>query len=347
MQLFHEMKQKFATVPDHIVANYVAENCHNRVACIDRLEQEAENHPGSGQAYPQSLRGNTSKRPPIVQRRTPAPPVVAAVAATKQPIQSEVTLKHSDTKASDMPIHKNLNATKLPERPTTLSLESVPTSFPQLFHKPTRAAPPPPSPASASTAPSQQSNNATPAFADAAEHLNLSLNVTVSPVSARPPQRPPRHTTTMSVHPELSFSRAEPQSSSPRSFNNVNFTLRQPSDTPQSPIDIKAGSSLTYSSNSYNAQIGYQSRLEITVNGAGGAVSASRTRPRSCYNIPVISDESSSCGETNSVGAGELNSGLSCLRVGVSMPNVAAIATHVTSPDEGKYIIHIVNRLQK
>lgn len=43
MQLFHEMKQEFPKVPDHIVTQCVVENCHNRSACVESLSKETIN----------------------------------------------------------------------------------------------------------------------------------------------------------------------------------------------------------------------------------------------------------------------------------------------------------------
>lgn len=56
MQLFHEMKQVFATVPDYLVCQYVADNCHNRPALIEHLQRETARQPSTVQAYPQALR---------------------------------------------------------------------------------------------------------------------------------------------------------------------------------------------------------------------------------------------------------------------------------------------------
>lgn len=60
MQLFHEMKQEYPTVPDQIVSQLVTENCHNRVACLESLKKESLGHPTSTQVYP-SLSIHSSK----------------------------------------------------------------------------------------------------------------------------------------------------------------------------------------------------------------------------------------------------------------------------------------------
>jgi hypothetical protein len=65
-----------------------------------------------------------------------------------------------------------------------------------------------------------------------------------------------------------------------RSYTSVNLTLRPPSSEPQPPIDIRsAGSSLTYSTCSYDSRQGFQSQLQIRIGPGGvGSVSALRTQ---------------------------------------------------------------------
>lgn len=64
-----------------------------------------------------------------------------------------------------------------------------------------------------------------------------------------------------------------------RSCTSVNLTLRPPSSEPRPPIDIRsAGSSLTYSTCSYDPRQGFQSQLQICIGPDGaGSVSAVRT----------------------------------------------------------------------
>lgn len=285
MQLFHEMKQKFATVPDHTVWQYVTDNCHNRTQCIRGLEKEAENYPGSVQAYPQALRNSNKKpqRPPGGVQVLPNN-LSSSNESVEQP-KSEVSLL-SDSRSDMQTMHhandiNSLPKVNVPERPNTLNLtKSLSDSYQQLSLRPTRSAPPPPTASSSSTpTPTNPFFSQTPVAES--DSVNVSLNVTVSPASSRPPIRPQRsvrHTTAISVQPEAPpFNRDVPR----KSFTSVNFTLRQPTSTPQSPIDISAGPSpsLTYSSSSYDARKGYQSRLEITVGSGGSSISASRIGP--------------------------------------------------------------------
>lgn len=191
------------------------------------------------------------------------------------------------------------------ERPCTLNLSPAP-------HRPFRTAPPIPSTTSSTSSLSSLStatdlaSASSPQLTASNESINVSVNVTLSPIlTARPttghvskPPIPPRHTTELTVQPEmLPFATAMPT----RSFTSVNFTLRPPADGASggggggegtsggggggvsvpaaTPIDITtAGSSMTYSSSSYNAKQGYQSQLQITVGNGGGSISAIRTK---------------------------------------------------------------------
>lgn len=105
----------------------------------------------------------------------------------------------------------------------------------------------------------------------------------------------------------------------------------------QSPIDICAGPSLTYSSSSYDARQGYQSSLKITVGGGPGgqptAFSAMRTRAQSCYDVtdpmPMLSMPQQRLQQE------VLNY---ALRPGISLPNVHTDTKGIVSPlREGKF----------
>lgn len=201
---------------------------------------------------------------------------------------------------------KGVVASKV-ERPCTLNLSPAP-------NRPFRTAPPIPSTTSSTSSLSSLStatdlaSASSPQLTASNESLNVSVNVTLSPILAprsttghvSKPPIPPRHTTELTVQPEmLPFATTMPT----RSFTSVNFTLRQPATSAVSggsatqgggggvvgvaegasavgyPIDIStAGSSMTYSSSSYNAQQGYQSQLQITVGNGGGSISAIRTK---------------------------------------------------------------------
>lgn len=189
------------------------------------------------------------------------------------------------------------------ERPRTLNLASSP-------NRPFRTAPPIPSTTSSTSSLSSLStatdlaSASSPQLTASNESINVSVNVTLSPILtprttpshvAKPPI-PPRHTTELTVQPEmLPFATTMAKGLPSRSFTSVNFTLRQPptsggagdngggvlqeGEVVGAPIDFTtAGSSMTYSSSSYNAQQGYQSQLQITVGNGGGSISAYRTK---------------------------------------------------------------------
>lgn len=319
MQLFHEMKQEFPTVPDHVVSQCVIDNCHNRPACIINLKQEVLAHPTSAQIYPaQSLRNNKILAP-IRKPFEGLNNFFNNINNRKLSGSSEIgdsveslNKKKNTVSFSDMPqlnnssdINNERDRTP-PQRPTTLNISKDPyNSLKRSGLRPTRVAPAPPSS-------SGSNSNNSPSGIDSDTSLNVSLNVTVSPVLAgRPPIRPPRHTSAISLQPEQAFMQETPQS--PRSFTSINFELRQPTSSPQSPIHIAAGPSMTYSSNSFDARQGYQSRLQITVGGGGGgSISAMRTRPKSGYNMAALPDEDNFT-----------NSETSLIKTGNSVPNIS------------------------
>lgn len=330
MQLFHEMKQEFPTVPDHVVTQLVAENCHNRPRCVEKLSEIEEEYALSTQAYPvQSIRNNKPPTPPRrcknLQRQLEQEKLKEnrdkSVERNKSNIKSqinnniqdksdesscEVILKSNNTKESmckfdNKTINKH-NETPLvysrpaPQRPNTLLINKT-DSQNRVAPRPIRSAPPPP--ISAGMTVLSSNPNAAP------ESLNVSLNVSVSPVSGRPPLHP-RHISEVSVQPEMPYSPPPaPINGAARSYTSVNFTLRPPcTQSIQSPIDISAGPSLTYSSSSYDARQGYQSSLQITVGGTGtpAVFSAMRTRAQQMHdNVNNFSNNNdvSGCGDRN------------------------------------------------
>ena len=127
--------------------------------------------------------------------------------------------------------------------------------------------------------------------------------MTVSPVSSRP-----RCLSTLQVQPEHPYSREalhnsfshinNNTSNNNRSSTSVNLTLRQPTNSPQSPINVIASPSprLTYSSRTYDAKQGYESKLEIIVGDDGfRSFSAMRTQspnrpPPSHYQMDAVAN---------------------------------------------------------
>ncbi|XP_066991758.2 TGF-beta-activated kinase 1 and MAP3K7-binding protein 2 isoform X2 [Anabrus simplex] len=76
----------------------------------------------------------------------------------------------------------------------------------------------------------------------------------------------------------------------PRSYTSVNLTLRPPSSEPQPPIDIHSGgTSLMYSTSSYDPNQGYRSKLQICIGpGGAGSVSAMRTQVHEPGRAPQV-----------------------------------------------------------
>ncbi|XP_021707914.1 mitogen-activated protein kinase kinase kinase 7-interacting protein 3 homolog isoform X3 [Aedes aegypti] len=333
MQLFHEMKQKFPKVPDHVVSDLVTANCHNRPACIDSLEKAVAGTPVTAQAYPSQSIHSTSLKRRINERKMSklesslsggssgsssressvdkSSKCVGDAAGSSYSINNNSRIPNSTTtiggSSGDLPrdsgsvnnvadnhpmmtVYDSNNNRVAPSRPTTL-----PFSGP----RPTRVAPLPPISASQTTS------------SDIGETINVQLNVTVSPVASRSPLGQ-RHTSTLQLQPEPPYSRELAQASSrfntpgplppganSRSSTSVNLTLRQPSESPQSPIHIHA-SPLKYTAKGFNAQSGIQSKLEITFQDGFGSISAMRTHVPG-FDPPIASGSNSSSSHSTSI----------------------------------------------
>lgn len=328
MQLFHEMKQEFPKVPDHIVHQHVTDNCHNRRACIDQLRQATTVTSPTTTLYPsKSIHSN---------QQTPRSPVNGVKWANNRKMKeiSEM-FENSSSDASTSSDSRIKRPTTLRLRPapdppssTASSSASTPSSTTNLSKFTSTASSTSSlvaSTTSVSSISSSNQNNQVEQFSNNQFHhnvtmdssatkyndsLNVQLNVTVSPISSTAPPIPPRpnrHLSQLSVQPEPAFtSMLEPKktpidatsastgSTGQRSYTSVNFTLRQPTailPSPQTPIDIQAGpSSLTYSSSSFDAKQGHQSHLKITVAGNGETcIQAVRTKQSAINALPEVS----------------------------------------------------------
>lgn len=228
MQLFHEMKQQFPTVPDNVVCEFVEQNCHNPLACINSLQK----YPNSANVYPLALRNQPKKRNPnrnsTMQKRSEQ---MGSIVAKDQ--------KHFKQLENNI---QGSNETNVPQRPNTLNLPNL--NSPKV-NRPTRTAPPPPV-----TTPKKSNANHQP--------LNVSLNVIVSPVTPNGQQaRPSRSNQSTSV----SFTLHQPN-------NSKTVTIPVNTNPKQSNADSNEnGPSLKYTSSGYDSEYGCQSRLEITVAG--------------------------------------------------------------------------------
>lgn len=228
MQLFYEMKQKFPTVPDNVVCEFVGQNCHNRSACIDSLED----YPNSANMYPQALRNQPMKKKVPLNRT-----------ASNAISDAKIDLPKENLDGNQLSISTEL---KPQQHPNTLNLTNL-SCCGRPVNRPTRQAPPPPI-ASCTTTIAPQCKTSQP--------LNLSVNVIVSPIS-----RPPKSKQSLSHY---SFTLHQPKGKTGKDTNHV--TNSQPDCVLTTSND--SAPSLIYKSNAFDAEIGYQSCLEITVAGA-------------------------------------------------------------------------------
>lgn len=253
-QLFYEMKEKFPTVPDHIVSQHVENNCHNSSACIDALLFESKKYPGN--VYPDALRQSVRRIPSSINNAT---------VNDKQILNKENITKSStymaqcianELKNTEPNVLKNSESSKKPiERPNTLKFTDLDTCT-RLCNRPTRTAPPPPTSTSQSS-PSEASTSL------AGQPINMSLNVIVSPVTARPPRSglntPNTSNNAIGGHNENNH------------LTSLTFTLHQPTNSQNQNAsnenDVSNGRSFQYVSSTYDAQMGVESSLQITVAG--------------------------------------------------------------------------------
>ncbi|XP_044253594.1 TGF-beta-activated kinase 1 and MAP3K7-binding protein 2 isoform X2 [Tribolium madens] len=283
MQLFHELKQQFPTVPDHVVnaciASYAHSNSpHKDTTIRELLEAAAQNQEPMGRSPPPpSQPSPPPSHPPATAERT------SEMNASASDINQNVvkyTKKHESVS-----VCTESKSKFFVKRPDTLELQ--PSEKCKDVHKLLNSDKPPRSPKrgtprlkrlqdegkkeTAST-PTQTTDT----LRGGANSVNLSLNINLLPSPTT------RRKSVLQVTPQQPWLQ-EPLS--PRSYTSVNLTLRPPSSEPQPPIDITSqNSSLTYSTSSFDSQKGLQSRLQITVGPGGGSVSSTRARPRSSYH---------------------------------------------------------------
>lgn len=318
MQLFHEMKQEYPKVPDHIVQQLVTENCHNRRACLEQLNKVTTSSPSTPTMYPsKSIHSDNNSSQQTLRSQ------MNGLKGGSSQKMKEMTEKFESTSiSSSSSTSTSSNNSKL-KRPTTLPLRPAPD--PPTFNNHQRTPPSTLSTPNSTTSVSSFSTSTTSQhqqlFESAQTHhnvvldstaskindsLNVQLNVKVSPVTAKRPAPPPpparqRFTSHLAVQPQPSYTNLLDQKSNDimqyggatasigttgqRSYTNVKLTLRQPSASLQ-PIDIQAGpQTLSYSSSSFNAQQGCESHLKITVAGNGeSCIQAVRT----AKNVPDI-----------------------------------------------------------
>ncbi|XP_052124909.1 atrophin-1 isoform X2 [Frankliniella occidentalis] len=295
MQLFHQLKQDFPAAPDEVVMQCIWQHAHDKEAC----ERALQGLDGAFlvHTYPSALTAlmtgaTRMPMPGAMGRPMPGQGPVAGAApnhvVVAAPGHGKGHAKGLGTEAlgGDHPSSAEARGLHRPPRkmrpapPPPVQAAVTPPQTPPPRLRP--APPPPPGPPSPSrvNGPSDQVTV-------------LDVNCSVSrgaPPPGTPPgpppgpplgsPAPPRRMTTMDIQPAAPFGVGVVP---PRSYTSVNLTLRPPA-ADQPPIDIHSGrdsggSSLTYSTSSYDQRQGYQSQLQIRIGPNGlGSVSAMRTR---------------------------------------------------------------------
>lgn len=249
MQLFHEMKQKFPTVPDHVVSDLVTANCHNRPACIDSLEKAVLGTPATAQAYPSQVIHNTSLKRRINERKLRSMEHSFSGGSSGSSSRESSVDKTSSSSSSSRFHNHNNNASPAGEAPrdgcaanvnnadnhpasTMTTSQQTPSTAAAVFdnnnnqqHRGVTAASPPPAPpnrpntlAFSGPRPTRVAPPIPPisstitASPELGETVNVQLNVTVSPVASRSPLGQ-RHTSVLQLQPEAPYSRELAQAS--------------------------------------------------------------------------------------------------------------------------------------
>jgi TAK1-binding protein 2 len=232
MQLFHEMKQEFPKVPDHIVQQLVTENCHNRRACLEQLQKVVSSTVATPTMYPSksihssssSSSGNTQNSNSNNNQQSPQPETQRSpiINGTKWRGRSDSSQKMREMSER----FENISISSSSETSMSSDVQKIITKRPTTL--PLRRAPDPPTHSSATSTPS--STTSVSSFSSSQMHhnvvldstaskindsLNLQLNVKVSPVSTKRPAPPPppakplnnnsnnqRYTSHLSVQPE-------------------------------------------------------------------------------------------------------------------------------------------------
>ncbi|XP_071650872.1 uncharacterized protein Tab2 isoform X1 [Temnothorax longispinosus] len=300
MQLFHELKQQFPALPDHVVSQCIAQNSHDRETCARSLRATQESRPSPG-AFPPPA--------PCIGVQQPVPPSQSQQPQQQQQQQREQQLASQQRCCTmNQTVASNVGVVGRPHRPASLDI-GMTRRYPPAGCTRTAAAV-----AVAAVTPASSSGIVTPSSAPAActsrgffddgctvnsnsngsnapPGFELNVNVACSPAGNRDFRTAPASgackRSDLAVVPRphyaeplLAIGKSETQIDHTRSYTSVSLTLRPPSSEPQPPIDIRSeGSSLTYSTSSLDPR-GFQSRLQISIGpGNVGSVAAARIRP--------------------------------------------------------------------
>ncbi|KAK0175318.1 hypothetical protein PV327_009076 [Microctonus hyperodae] len=292
MQLFHELKQQFPALPDHVVSQCIAQNSHDRETCARSLRATQDSRPSPG-AFP------------------PPPPHNTIVAKNcglnlgnnfgSKLIQNH---HHHHSKAH-RPVSLEIGPS-LRQCSTTTRCRVLPP-LPTIIPSSTTTRPAPSSaPATYSTRgffdelPTTNITSSSP-IDNYSAGFEVNVNVACSPAGNhdfRTVQSPGLKRNNSQIVESHSHFTTEPCGSlvndpilhqdHARSYTSVSLTLRPPCSEPQPPIDIRSqGSSLTYSTSSLNLR-GFQSCLQISIGpgSIGGSVTAARIRPPIAHSRP-------------------------------------------------------------
>ncbi|GAB1862564.1 Mitogen-activated protein kinase kinase kinase 7-interacting protein 2 [Camponotus japonicus] len=293
MQLFHELKQQFPALPDHVVSQCIAQNSHDREICARSLRATQESRPSPG-AFPppapcigvQQQQQQQPSSPPQqrdqqrccamnqVQQQQQQRGIAVGVRRPHRPASLDIGM----TRRCIPPVVGCIRAATVATSSTASSnpLVTTPSSAPAVctsrgfFDDGCTV--------------NSNGSNVPPGF-------ELNVNVACSPAGNRDFRTVPTIGTCKRsdlvvvprphyAEPLLAVGKPGTQIDHTRSYTSVSLTLRPPSSEPQPPIDIRSeGSSLTYSTSSLDPR-GFQSRLQISIGpGNVGSVAAARIRP--------------------------------------------------------------------
>ncbi|XP_035793784.1 uncharacterized protein PB18E9.04c-like isoform X4 [Anopheles albimanus] len=227
MQLFHEMKQKYPTVPDTVVSELVTQHCHDRPTCIGRLEEAVLGTPAQTTYPAQSIHSGSLKRRSAGPSsrggtgRLPHDGCSGSGSSSNSSVSSAgSSSSNSSSRESSVDSRTGALAPKAgagthpstaaaaaaATRPTTLAVgqRPAPAAPPVPPMRPNRTAPlcPPPPPPLASSSITTTSSTSSSSADRVGETVNVRLNVTVSPVSGGGQ----RHKSMISLQPEPPYS---------------------------------------------------------------------------------------------------------------------------------------------
>ncbi|XP_031832626.1 TAK1-associated binding protein 2 isoform X2 [Nomia melanderi] len=308
MQLFHELKQQFPALPDHVVSQCIAQNSHDREICARSLRATQESRPSPGAFPPAAACGvlqqpqqHTQQQQQQQQQQQRASPAAQQRCCAMSQPQRTVASSNNGNPRPHRPASLDIGASRRCPLSCTRAA-AISASSPIAGNPVTPSSAPPACTvrgffddcgALPTTTDANCNNHVQNNAGNEPAGFELNVNVACSPAGNRDFRTVPTiggacKRTDLIVDPRAHYADpllsvenvAGPQIDHTRSYTSVSLTLRPPSSEPQPPIDIRSqGSSLTYSSSSLDPR-GFQSRLQISIGaGAVGSVAAARIRP--------------------------------------------------------------------